>query len=655
LLGFMQDESEVAKILIEKSDKFVGILERIRCAYKTNQTFDYDKPLGFVNGILRHEGITLGDGHTYQEISLVMKDDVIACDPRNVSIDKKTNFYNFLFRGFSINVVGATDGQQLEKYLFDTSEAEYNTQQAKAIVKLHNELSKPTPDVDAATSLLYGLSDCTLQQLTSTIREKSLALLLEGAGAYLPKWNERIIISLIRSALYDKGKAKSLYDCLCQKPALLYGLYDRTSFLRGEFIEALTLLCAQNWTQEQLDGLSADRYYITGSKELTLRSRFNDSKALDIWQLWANDNFKKSNSCNGIPPLTPIGLGDDCSSCSAGDIAYMPAIYVQSLTDAADVQSIKALANAALTFAGATDSVNLLLNSSRLVKILGVIELANLTADGVLANPLVRARLAQTENGNSFLQVWPYVNMGIDLATVSTDILVNFVNSGRKAAAVLDELPANNVANRLDEAEELLRKRGVTTAGDELANALRNWDNLTLSEVKTIYSKISYSEIVGSKIVKKQDEILQELEMLWESQRNAGRSFTINPYSFIDEIADYSLTKEALFVRVHSLNNPNRPWLIAIEDFKKFTSQNDMISKLALPILGDGGKIIKPTELSIVKLPVGTKIRRSIARPQDWPGLGHQSGGAVQFEIRDNLNIPPDWFKNIGKISDYLQ
>ncbi|MGV8830296.1 MAG: HNH endonuclease signature motif containing protein [Breznakibacter sp.] len=467
----MQDESEGAKILIEKSDKFVGILERIRCAYKTNQTFDYDKPLGFVNGVLRHEGITLGDGHTYQEISLVMKDDVIACDPRNVSIDKKTNFYNFLFRGFSINVVGATDGQQLEKYLFDTSEAEYSTQQAKAIVKLHNELSKPTPDVDAATSLLYGLSDCALQQLTSTIREKSLALLLDGAGAYLPKWNERIIISLIRSALYDKGKAKSLYDCLCQKPALLYGLYDRTSVLRGEFIEALTLLCAQNWTQEQLDGLSADRYYITGSKELTLRSRFNDSKALDIWQLWANDNFKKSNSCNGIPPLSPVGLGDDCSSCSAGDIAYMPAIYVQSLTDAADVRSIKALANAALTFAGATGSVNLLLNSSRLVKTLGVIELANLTADGVLANPLVRARLAQTENGKSFLQVWPYVNMGIDLATVSTDILVNFVNSGRKAAAVLDELPANNVANRLDEAEEVLRKRGVATAGAEIVGS----------------------------------------------------------------------------------------------------------------------------------------------------------------------------------------
>jgi hypothetical protein len=58
--------------------------------------------------------------------------------------------------------------------------------------------------------------------------------------------------------------------------------------------------------------------------------------------------------------------------------------------------------------------------------------------------------------------------------------------------------------------------------------------------------------------------------------------------------------------------------------------------------------------MSIVKLPFGTKVRQSVARPQDWPGQGHQPGGAMQFEIRDNSAIPKSWFKPMGNVSDYL-
>ena len=66
------------------------------------------------------------------------------------------------------------------------------------------------------------------------------------------------------------------------------------------------------------------------------------------------------------------------------------------------------------------------------------------------------------------------------------------------------------------------------------------------------------------------------------------------------------------------------------------------------------GQVVKPVEISIVKLPVGTKVRKSVARPQDWPGQAHQPGGAIQFEIRDNPKIDEFWFKPMGKISDYL-
>lgn len=78
-----------------------------------------------------------------------------------------------------------------------------------------------------------------------------------------------------------------------------------------------------------------------------------------------------------------------------------------------------------------------------------------------------------------------------------------------------------------------------------------------------------------------------------------------------------------------------------------------MIKKLALPILDNTGNIVKPIEISIVKLPVGTKVRQSVARPQDWPGQGHQPGGAIQFEIREQ-QAKIEWFKKIGNLSDYL-
>lgn len=179
---------------------------------------------------------------------------------------------------------------------------------------------------------------------------------------------------------------------------------------------------------------------------------------------------------------------------------------------------------------------------------------------------------------------------------------------------------------------------------DDLETLLSKWDNLTIREAKSLYNKLSKSDVVGSKTIRTQAEILEEIK--------ASNSL-INPYNFAYPIEDITLSQEALFVRVHNSWNPNRPWLIAIEDFQKFTSQDDMIQKLALPILDDTGNIIRPTQISIVKVPAGTKVRKSIARPQDWPGQGHQPGGSIQFEIRDQ-RAEREWFKSIGNVNDYI-
>ena len=188
----------------------------------------------------------------------------------------------------------------------------------------------------------------------------------------------------------------------------------------------------------------------------------------------------------------------------------------------------------------------------------------------------------------------------------------------------------------------------IKVLSDEVADIpslVAKWDNITVIEAKSIYSKLSKTDALGSKTVVSQTEILAEIN---------SSSSLVNPYNFAYSIDNIVLSQEALFVRVHNSWNPNRPWLVAVEDFQKFTSQDDMIKKLALPILDNSGNIVKPTQISIVKVPAGTKVRKSVARPQDWPGQGHQSGGSIQFEIRDNPAIPRSWFKPMGSVSDYL-
>lgn len=64
----------------------------------------------------------------------------------------------------------------------------------------------------------------------------------------------------------------------------------------------------------------------------------------------------------------------------------------------------------------------------------------------------------------------------------------------------------------------------------------------------------------------------------------------------------------------------------------------------------------KPDKMTIVKVPSGTTIRKSVARPQDWGGQGHLSGGATQFEIITfNWQTMGNWYKDMGAISDFIK
>ncbi|AWX44284.1 hypothetical protein HME9304_01284 [Flagellimonas maritima] len=93
--------------------------------------------------------------------------------------------------------------------------------------------------------------------------------------------------------------------------------------------------------------------------------------------------------------------------------------------------------------------------------------------------------------------------------------------------------------------------RNVADAVDDIPSLIAKWDNLTVTEAKSLYSKLSKTDLLGSKTVVSQSEILAEI--------NASSSL-VNPYNFAHSIDDIVLSQEALFVRVHNSWNPNRPW-----------------------------------------------------------------------------------------------
>ena len=200
----------------------------------------------------------------------------------------------------------------------------------------------------------------------------------------------------------------------------------------------------------------------------------------------------------------------------------------------------------------------------------------------------------------------------------------------------------------LDNQEKVWKLLGFEDKIDDIASLVSKWDDLSREEILRLYNSLSKTNIVSSfeKVIN-QRMILDELNSI-------GNNF-INPYSFTDEIIDIVLKEDAIFIRAFSEYQTGR-WMLSLEEFKKINSVEELVKKTALPLVDQKGNIIFPNKLALVRVPKGTTIRKSVARPQDWGGQGHLPGGAIQFEIRDfNWKTMENWFKPIGKIEQFIK
>ncbi|MFK8264885.1 hypothetical protein [Capnocytophaga cynodegmi] len=200
--------------------------------------------------------------------------------------------------------------------------------------------------------------------------------------------------------------------------------------------------------------------------------------------------------------------------------------------------------------------------------------------------------------------------------------------------------------------EKVWKVLGFEDKINNIASFISRWDDLSREEVIILYKKLSGTIIKPlSKKNVTQKEVLKELESVWKTDN--GKNF-VNPYSFIDKIEDIVLEKDAIFIRAFSEYETGR-WMLSLEEFRTLKSTEDLVKKTALPLIDNSGKIIYPDKLTLVRVPKGTTIRRSIARPQDWGGQGHLPGGAIQYEIRDfDWKTMGDWFQELGPINNYI-
>ncbi len=103
------------------------------------------------------------------------------------------------------------------------------------------------------------------------------------------------------------------------------------------------------------------------------------------------------------------------------------------------------------------------------------------------------------------------------------------------------------------------------------------------------------------------------------------------PYTVGTKVAEFTVTKEMKFVRVHGPDNKARSWMMREEDVAGL-SPAQIKEKFALPDT--------PSFISQVNVPSGTKVRVGEVAPQD----GWGKGGATQFELLTRL--PENAFVN---------
>lgn len=300
------------------------------------------------------------------------------------------------------------------------------------------------------------------QKLTILRRFNDLPFGVSMDGDY-----ETIVNNILKHTL-NSPQDKELWDSLSNPSynGLIIGLYRGIDNEEcDQYVDLLTALFAKFYNSDDAEG---SKYYFWHTKNAVTRGRLHDTY-FELWSqitsgggvtLQVNDlSDENSGDHSPFERVTMAFFGHE-PVVDDRILLEFPAIYVYRMVDKQSTEDNLKAVTLAGNFIGTYSAARLIVGGgSRLLQIIGGIELLNNTISIILLSESVQKELKKTEAGQDFLEAWPYISLGVSLTTIGTDVLNKFVGGYKANQKIFQQLEAKQLAqleSKVDEAEEIL-------------------------------------------------------------------------------------------------------------------------------------------------------------------------------------------------------
>ena len=228
LFAWAQDEEEGALKGVTAQDEVIHVIEKIRCAYKTNRKLKFEKDTWkwFTETVTVTDFNKLYDGVTYDYIFIELQEDVEQLSlPATIQFEEDDNVLAEVFRGEVVTFsfpplyikVDKEHAQDLSNY-FQPNDVDFLAQKQKFIDKLLEKYYAKEYSRQGVVDILSVSSQCLFECLRKEHRVAFLELINNDKN--IPEETERIVIDIIRTT--PNNQIKYLLENLYSKGLMAY-------------------------------------------------------------------------------------------------------------------------------------------------------------------------------------------------------------------------------------------------------------------------------------------------------------------------------------------------------------------------------------------------------------------------------------------------
>ncbi|WP_439183215.1 fibronectin type III domain-containing protein [Carboxylicivirga taeanensis] len=228
LFTFLEGDEEGALKGNSDTEKAIHVIEKIRCAYKTDRKVKFEKDTWkwFSETVTVTNFSDLYDNQTYDYIFIELSEDVNELEiPSNLTFQTDKSYVAQVFRGDVVKFdfgeliikVDKSHGQALLDYL-TPNDTDFEKQKIQFVQRIIDKYKNSDYTRKQVISLLSTSSQCLFEHLT---QEQRIALLhLINDGSNIPETVERIVVDIIRTT--PENQIEYLFDKLYNDGLMAY-------------------------------------------------------------------------------------------------------------------------------------------------------------------------------------------------------------------------------------------------------------------------------------------------------------------------------------------------------------------------------------------------------------------------------------------------